>query len=176
MTSLALMLSPLFALQSVGQTTIAIENDNPETWTLEYPRIVQPYVQDYRRCLVGGDRRVTGQPDFEVQHRSDVPRCLEVREEAEANANEVLANRTGFDSFPPDEVNRIFDLIGRIHIARGADLDQQFTQRLQASEQARAQYDDERPRGLVVELLDGSVVRSRMEASAEAAEAAGEEP
>ena len=50
MSFFALTLAPLLALQSAGSAPLAIENDAPETWTLEYPRLIQPYVTDYRRC------------------------------------------------------------------------------------------------------------------------------
>lgn len=175
MTTLALILAPVLALQAVGQTPIAIENDNPETWTLEYPRLIQPYISDYRRCLLAGDRRVTGEADFEVQHRSDLPRCAEERETAIESANAVIANRTGYAQFTPENVAGIFDLIGRIHVARGADLDQQFLQRIRGAEAAQAQYDEDRPTGLVLELRDISVVKSRTDADAGSDEAETEE-
>ena len=74
MTSLTLLIAPLIALQGVGQAPVAIENDAPETWTLEYPRLIQPFVADYRRCLAVQMRTVRGKADFEAQHRSDLPR------------------------------------------------------------------------------------------------------
>ena len=126
MNSLTLLLAPLMALQGAGQTPIAIENDTPETWTLEYPRIIQPFVDDYRRCLNAQMRWVRGEADFEAQHRADLPRCSDEFDDASEGANEALAGRSGYEDYTPDDVRDVFDHIGRIHIARGADLDGQF--------------------------------------------------
>lgn len=172
MTSLALLIAPLLALQGVGQTAVAIKNDTPETWTLEYPRIIQPFVEDYRRCLRTQNRLVTGRPDFEEQHRADLPRCVETLEEAQAEATRITSGRTGYEAFTSDNVRQIFETIGRIHIARGADLDAQFTQNLAAAQAARDTYQEDRPRGLVLELRDASVVKARTDATAPAAETA----
>lgn len=166
MTSLTLAFAPLFALQTLGSAPVAIENDNPETWTLEYPRLIQPFVEDYRRCLTVQIRSVNGVANFEEQHRASVPNCTEERAEAEASANGIIAGRTGYDEFGPDQVRVIFDRIGLIHIARGADLDSQFMAR-QARASARVEeYHQERPEGFVLELRDASVVQDRLEAGA----------
>jgi hypothetical protein len=164
---LAYSFAPLMALQGAGQTVVAVPNDSPETWTVEYPQLIQPFVEDYRRCLIGANRKITGQPDFEIQHRSDVPRCTAVSQEAQAGANSQLAGRGEYADFAHADVDEIFQHLGRIHIARGADLDNQFSQRMQASAQARTDY-DERPRGLVLELRDASVVKARTDAAAAA--------
>jgi hypothetical protein len=172
MTSLSLILAPLMALQGVGQAPVAIANDTPETWTLEYPRLIQPFVEDYRRCLSGRMRQVRGEADFEIQHRSDVPSCEEVSLQAQDAATAALAGRSEYSDYSADDVREIFEHIGRIHIARGADLDQQFTFFLERSEAAQEQYEENKPRGLVLELHDASVVKARTDATAEAAEAA----
>ncbi|MGB7372036.1 hypothetical protein [Erythrobacter sp.] len=172
MTILALLLSPLLALQGVGDTVIAVKNNDPDTWTLEYPRIVQPYVLDYRRCLTGQMRRVTGEANFETQHASDIPACEKEFEQAVADSTRVLSGRERYEDWTPATVRTLFVRMGAIHVARGADLDNQFRLRIQRAARARANYDDEKPRGLVLELHDASVVKARTDATASAAEAA----
>lgn len=164
-----MILASLLALQAAGEAVVAIKNDAPETWTVEYPQRIQPFVQDYRRCLVVTNRRVTGVANFEEQHRADLPRCLKVSETAQAEANRVLAGRGEAAEFTPDDVREVFDHVGRIHIARGADLDFQFRQRLAGAEAASANYEATRPKGLVIELRDASVVKARTDATAAAA-------
>lgn len=171
MQSLFLILSPMLALQGVGAAPVAVKNDAPETWTLEYPRIVQPFVEDYRRCLTGQMRRVTGAANFEDQHRADVAKCAEQSQEAQADANRVLSGRGEYVDYTPSDIIEVFDHIGRIHIARGADLDNQFTFIMRRSQELRDEYDAERPKGLVLELRDASVVKARTDATAAAAEA-----
>ena len=164
LTSLALVMT----LQSGAQTLTAVRNDDPETWSVEYPRLIRPYVVDYRQCLNVSNRRVTGEADFEAQHRTDIPRCAEERAKAIAESNEAMAgSKTRITSA---EVDALFRDIGLIHIARGRDLDQQFTDRMAATTAAKAQYEDDKPKGLVMDLVDGSVVKSRadIQAAAEA--------
>lgn len=175
MNTIHLMLAPMLALQAAGQAPVAIENDAPETWTLEYPRLIQPFVADYRRCLTGQMRRVRGKADFEAQHRADVATCEEQFEEAMAAANGALSGRSEYADLGPDDVREIFEHVGRIHIARGADLDNQFTYLQRAMAANQQEYEDERPKGLVLELRDASVVKARTDATAAAAEAAYEE-
>ncbi|NBC88146.1 MAG: hypothetical protein GVX90_01380, partial [Alphaproteobacteria bacterium] len=50
-----------------------------------------------------------------------------------------------------------------IHIARGADLDKQFTRNLANAETRQENYEATRPKGLVIEMRDASVVKSRLE-------------
>lgn len=172
MTVLALTLAPLLALQAAGASPVAVKNDAPETWTLEYPRIIQPYVADYRRCLTGQMRTVSGVANFEEQHRSDIDACRDQSVEAEKAANAVLAGRSDYADMTPSDVHEVFEHIGRIHIARGADLDNQFTYIQRSMQAARDQYEAEKPKGLVLELRDASVVKARTDATAAAAEAA----
>jgi hypothetical protein len=165
LTSLALVIG----LQSVPQTVVAVKNDDPETWVVEYPRLIQPFVQEYRQCLNVSDRRVTGEANFEVQHRADVPRCEEVKATVIARSNAAMAGAKS--AIGPEEVDQLFANIGLIHVARGRDLDDQFKQRIAAAAAAQAQYENERPRGLVLELHDASVVKSRAELQGAAAPA-----
>ena len=164
---IATFIAPLLALQGVGEAVIAIKNDNPETWTVEYPRLIQPYVADYRRCLAVTNRRIAGKADFEAQHSGDVTRCAEVKAKAIAQSNADLAGAK--TTMSPEEVDRLFDNIGKIHVARGRDLDQQFTSRMAGATAATDAYEATKPKGLVIELRDASVVKARTDATAPAA-------
>lgn len=162
-----MILAALLSLQAAGEVAVAVKNDNPETWSVEYPRLIQPYVHDYRRCLSVTNRKVDGTANFETQHAADLPRCAERRAKAVADANAALAGaKTAMTS---EEVEQLFTNVGRIHIARGADLDKQFTARMARAEAASETYQATRPKGLVIELRDASVVKARTDASAAAA-------
>lgn len=161
---IATLVAPLLALQSAGESAVAIKNDNPETWTVEYPRLIQPYVADYRRCLAVTNRRIAGKADFEAQHTGDVSRCAEVKAKAIAQSNADLAGAK--TTMSPEEVGRLFDNIGKIHVARGRDLDQQFVSRMAGAEAATDAYEAGKPKGLVIELRDASVVKARTDATA----------
>lgn len=160
LTSLALVIS----LQASGETPVAVVNDNPETWSVEYPHVIRPYVTDYRQCLNIANRRVTGAADFEAQHRLDLPRCEEARETAMVKSIDAMENSKARIS--ASEVEALFENIGQIHISRGRDLDSQFRARIVASEAAAKQYDQTKPKGLVIEMADGSVVQSRADSIA----------
>ena len=164
---IATLFAPLLALQSANESVVAIKNDNPETWTVEYPRLIQPYVADYRRCLTVANRRIAGTADFERQHAADLVRCAEVKAKAIANSNADLAGAK--TTLSPEQVNTLFDNIGTIHVARGRDLDQQFTSRMAGATAASDAYEAGRPKGLVIELRDASVVKARTDATAPAA-------
>jgi len=170
----ATVLAPLFMLQAAGEALLAVKNDNPETWTVEYPRLIQPYVADYRRCLTVANRRIAGTADFEAQHAADVARCAEVKAKAIAASNTDLAGAK--TTLTAEQVDTLFDNIGKIHIARGRDLDQQFLARMAGAANASDTYEAERPKGLVIELRDASVVKARTDASAAAAEASKDTP
>jgi hypothetical protein len=158
--ALSLVAAPL-TLQAAGEAAIAIKNDDPETWVVEYPRLIRPFVQDYRRCLNVANRRVTGVADFENQHRADVPRCAEARAEAITASKDMM--RGAKTPMSDAEIETLFENIGRIHVARGADLDRQFTQTLATAERRAEDYEANRPKGLVIELRDASVIKSRLE-------------
>ncbi len=166
---IAALLAPLLALQGAPVTAVAIKNDNPETWVVEYPRLIQPFVAEYRRCLKVTNRRIDGNANFEAQHAADLPRCAAARAKAVADSNAELGGAK--TAMTPAEVEQLFDNIGKIHIARGRDLDQQFNARLAGAEAATQAYEAGRPRGLVIELHDASVVKARTDESAAAAEA-----
>ena len=145
----------------------------PETWSVEYPRLIQPQVADYRRCLVVANRRIAGKADFESQHTADLTRCAERKAAAIAAANEALAGAK--TPMSPQEVEQLFANIGKIHVARGADLDKQFTQRMAGAQTVNDAYEANRPKGLVIELHDASVIKARTDASAAAAAAANKD-
>jgi len=107
-------------------------------WTFEYDIAITPYVEDYKRCLNYANRIARGVPDFEAQHRADIPRCEEERATAVAASKEVLERRelTGLMSFA--DVDRTFEIIGQIHIERGRHIDSKFTERLSAYRAAAA--------------------------------------
>ncbi len=152
-------IAALMSLQAAGEIPIAIKNETPERWSVEYPRVIIPYVRDYRRCLNYSNRQIRGVADFEIQHRADLPRCEDVREIAIAKSKEVVARADFGEEFTVDDVELLFDNIGRIHIARGADIDQQFTIRLQASNKAQDEYHESQPKpDPFVPLEDPSVV------------------
>lgn len=174
MTSLTLIFSPLLVLQAAGEAPVAIENENPETWTVVYPRPLYRYVDDYRNCLRIQMRRVTGEANFEMQHRSDIPRCSEVREKSVTDGYARLQERGDFEDFDEAAVREIFDDVDRIHIARGADLDSQFTYLQRAQRAARDEYEEDKPKGLVLELHDASVVKAHTDSTAADAKAAYE--
>lgn len=157
LSSIALVMS----LQGAAESASVVKNDDPETWTVEYPRIIRPFVVNYRSCLNGSDRRVTGEPNFEAQHRTDIPRCAKARNEAiTASITEMAGAKSKLSQ---QELDTLFTNIGLIHVARGRDLDDQFKQRIAAAEAARSRYEDEKPKGLVLELQDASVVKARVE-------------
>ncbi|MEP0189324.1 MAG: hypothetical protein ABJP70_03405 [Erythrobacter sp.] len=161
--SLSLLLAPALAIQSTGNTVRAIKNDDPETWVVEYPRLIQPYVAEYRRCLTSQHRYIRGVADFEAQAREDVPRCLEVRVEMVATSNaEFTQAKTRLSV---QDVEQLFENISLIHIARGRDLDQQFTIRVASSQNPGADYDPEKPMPLVIEMQDASVIKAAVDAA-----------
>ncbi len=163
------LLLPLMALQAAGETLVAVKNENPETWTVEYPRLIQPQVADYRRCLAVTDRRISGKADFEQQHAGDLARCTEARDKAVAEAKAAFVGAK--TAMTPAEVEQLFAEVGRIHVARGRDLDRQFLARMAGAAAAKATYEANRPKGLVIELRDASVVKARTDATAPAAAA-----
>jgi hypothetical protein len=167
---LAAFLSPMLALQTAGEAAVAVKNDNPESWSVEYPRAIQGQVADYRRCLTVTNRRIAGMADFEAQHSADITRCAAKKTKIIAEADAILANaRT---KLTPAEVKQLFGNIGAIRIARGRDLDQQFKARVSGAQAATDAYEAGRPKGLVLELRDARVIKARTDATAAVAPAA----
>lgn len=125
-------LSLVFGLQVVGEFGEAIKNDNPETWTLEYPLVISPHVGRYYGCLRSREVVLRPGTNFEMQHRAALTKCAKVRKESLSEANTVLAQRARPGKFGPDQTKATFDTIESIHIARGKDLDQQLAIRVQS--------------------------------------------
>ncbi|KWV91449.1 hypothetical protein [Erythrobacter sp. YT30] len=115
----------------------------PETWELTYDIAMQPYVSDYKNCLEHTNLILDGRPNVEQQHRAALPRCAEVRAEAIAQSNAVLARRGRTDTMPPAKVTEAFDTLGNIHIQRGRNLDQQFELQIRATEERRRKYEEQ---------------------------------
>lgn len=152
-------LALVIGIQSSGDALTAVLNDDPETWSVEYPRLIQPYVTEYRGCLGFTIRYIKGVADFEAQHRGDIPRCEEERAEAiAASKAEMEGAKTPMSV---DEIERLFHAIGQIHIQRGRDLDQQFAMRIEAAEERAAKEPPPRPKPIVIDLPDPSVVKTR---------------
>ena len=159
-TALALAMS----LQGATESAIAIKNDDPETWVVEYPRLIRPQVVAYRNCLSRSNRVVRGQADFEIQHRADLPRCAEIEEKAKADAGVALAGAK--TTLTPEQIEELFSRIGQIHVARGRDLDNQFTRRLQRAAATQEAYANS---GSNL-LLDRSVREANQEAEESSAQ------
>ena len=120
---IASSLVTLLMLQASAQVGVAIHPDNPETWVVEYPAVIVPYVDGYYNCLRSGGYEYGGGKNFETQHRADLPRCAEKGATLEQEANERLARSAVGKTTPPDKVASVFETIRAIHIARGRDLD-----------------------------------------------------
>ena len=116
--------------QQAGQAVSAIPNENPETWVLEYPGSIKPFVDDYYNCLKSRSHEIGGSMGFADQHRADIPKCVDQRADAYETSIAVLDRRGNPFDFTSPEVNAVFDTIQQIHIARGRDLDQQIARRL----------------------------------------------
>jgi len=123
----------LLSLQASGETALAVKPDAPKTWAVEYPVMISPYIDDYRGCLNGGIRTIGDDVDFEVQHRSDIPRCSRVADVSMNEANAVLAKRNRDNQTTPADVVTVFETIRLIHVERGRDLDSQVRMRLAAN-------------------------------------------
>jgi len=113
----------------------------PETWELSYDIAMQPYIEDYKKCLGYGNLIFNGSANVEKQHRADVPRCAEEKAESIEQSNAVLARRGRTDSMPPAKVAEAFDVLGYIHIQRGRNFDDQLKLQERAVEERRLQYE-----------------------------------
>lgn len=144
MTTLTLTaLAPLLVLQASGESVLAGGSEytiEPERWELAYDIAIQPYLDDYKRCLGYGNLVFDGQANVEVQHREDVPRCDALKADSIAKSNAALVRRGRADQMPPAEVERAFTTLAMIHIERGRNLDAQFQLQQRAIEEAQARY------------------------------------
>lgn len=101
-------------------------------WTFEYDIAILPYIEDYKRCLNYANRIARGAPDFEEQHREDLPRCADVKAKAVAASKDVLERRGLTEIMSFEDVDRTFEVVGLIHIERGRHIDTQFADRVRA--------------------------------------------
>jgi hypothetical protein len=104
-----------------------------QQWSLEYPALIGGFVDDYYRCLKGGNYVIGDGSGFEDQYRGDIQRCSKQAEKMETGANELLAKRGRSAATPPADVAAIFDTVRRIHVERGASLDRATRSRIVAS-------------------------------------------
>ncbi len=149
---LASAIALLPAMQAGSESATSIYAAEPTTWTLEYDILMEPFVDVYYNCLKSGMRTIVVDPRFEVQHRSDIPRCAEVEAEASAEANAIYAERAVPGEPTPVDVARLFEAIRTIHIARGRDLDDHIRLRAEARETYWAEHRDTERRRVVTEI------------------------
>ncbi|MEM9312904.1 MAG: hypothetical protein AAGA34_15785 [Pseudomonadota bacterium] len=152
-SALMLTAAPLGANKNKNKAVIALPPEQesvlggaeytkaPETWELSYDIAMQPYLEDYKKCLGYGNRIFDGNPNVEAQHRADIPRCLGVREEATEESNAAIARRGRTEDMPPAAVDEAFETIGQIHVLRGRNLDALFQLQMRALEERRIRYE-----------------------------------
>lgn len=104
-----------------------------QQWELEYPALIGGFVDDYYRCLRGGNYVIGDGSGFEDQYRGDIQRCSKLAVEMETGANDLLAKRNRAQDTPPEQVASIFDTVRRIHVERGASLDRATSSRIVSS-------------------------------------------
>lgn len=145
--------APLAANMNTNKNAVALPTEQesvlggteytkaPETWELSYDIAMQPYLEDYKKCLGYGNRMFDGSPNVEVQHSEDIPRCVGVREDAVEQSNVAVARRGRTQDMPPAAVEKAFDTIARIHVLRGRNLDDLFQLQMRAIEERRLRYE-----------------------------------
>ena len=118
------------ALQSAEEGVVAVRPNDPQTWVLEYPVIIRPLVREYYDCLQSGLKVIDGKRDFESQHQADIPRCEEQGEELLAEAKAIVASSKRPGQATDAELDKVFETLRQIHVARGKDIDMQVAMRL----------------------------------------------
>jgi len=133
--SLAILtLGAVFALaQQSSQNVTALYPEDRETWVLEYPAVIAPYVEDYYSCLKGGSYVIGSGRGFETQYRGDIPRCAKKAAGYEQDATKRLATSASGRNMAPGDVAQIFETVRRVHVARGRSLDQTIGTTLRSS-------------------------------------------
>lgn len=130
-------------LQASGTSVYAPKPEDPETWVLEYPVVIAPYIDDYYGCLRsrGHSAPAEADPVFEDQHRAHIPLCMKQLEKALMASNEVLSGRETYAEYTPERIAATFKTIEYIHVERGRDIDNRL--RLHLNQYARydAAYD-----------------------------------
>lgn len=124
------LLSAAMAMQATPSDPISgprvVAPDNPETWVTEYPIIIRPLVQDYRRCLNYADRRFRGLADFEQQHSEDLPRCEKLKTKLVRKSEKALSQGRWSEFLEPSRAHQVFETVALVHISRGRDFDNQL--------------------------------------------------
>ncbi len=116
--------------QTGGETATRINPDNPETWVLEYHAMLTPFVEGYYNCLKSRGTTIgAGVASFEAQHRADIPQCATRASQLETEAKSLVARRPTAETSPQD-VERLFEKIRQVHVARGHDLDSRLRRRV----------------------------------------------
>lgn len=115
----------ILSLQLSGQGVYVPEPDNPETWVIEYPRIIQEDIAAYYGCLRsrGVSASGTDLPEFEDQHRAHIPLCAKQFQKSLTSANATLSGRKHYAAYTPERIEATLKSISYIHIRRGRDLD-----------------------------------------------------
>lgn len=123
---IGLVLASVLFAQETGAAIVAVKPEDPTTWSLEYPALIEPYIADYYNCLKSRELFVGDGITFEIQHRDAIPQCTKMEVRSFAAANAALAKRGRSGSATPQDVAGFFETIRKIHIARGKDLDVQL--------------------------------------------------
>ena len=112
----------------------------PEQWELSYDIAIEPYIEDYRRCLGYTNLVLAGRANIAAQHRADIATCADQKAEAIEASNAAMIRRGRSDRFTPADVERAFEVVGFIHVERGRNIDQQFALQRLAMEERQRQY------------------------------------
>lgn len=123
---IGLFFASLLFSQEAGTKVVAVLPDDPTSWTLEYPYMIAPYIDDYYNCLKSRELFAGDERSFETQHRDAILQCSKVEVRSESEANAILARRGRSAATTPDDVAGFFATIRMIHIARGKDIDDQL--------------------------------------------------
>ena len=127
MLSIALA-SFVIGLQS--QAAIAEYPEQPKTWTIEYPFVIDASVAGYYNCLQSEEVIAGEGYTFEGQHRKAVESCEKKGKQAQKDANAILAKSGRYPAMTPEKVTLVFETLRKIHIERGRDIDVQIAQDL----------------------------------------------
>lgn len=116
----------MMTLQTANEAAVAVRPDEPLTWSLEYPLIISPNVDAYYNCLKSREVLMDDNTTFEEQHRIALASCEKVRVKSFEGASLAIAERGNPAKETPAELERVFETVGLIHVARGKDLDDQM--------------------------------------------------
>lgn len=120
------LLASLLIAQQSAQAVVSEFPDQPKTWTIDYPFLIDDYVADYFNCLQSQEVFSGREHTFEGEHRKAVTTCAKRGERAEKQANALLAETGRHPDMTPEKVAEVFVTLRTIHIERGRDLDAQI--------------------------------------------------